>query len=193
VGEKLCKDPVTSAEQCVNDSNPAYGCDPATCSSCAAQVTPHVAALSYSCINNKCVPGPCPSPYLICDTTKTYCDSNPNTDPHNCSNCVAGGGTDCTQLPLGPNTVSIGCASALCKITSCKAGFADCDGVTTNGCEVTLSAANCWSCPLPVTGDAGAQQCPCKQCYVGTQGLPTVCPACNPSARNCNTSAMQCQ
>jgi hypothetical protein len=188
VGEKLCPDPTTGVQTCVNVSNSTYGCGATSCNSCAAQVTGHTPALSYTCINNKCIPGPCPLPYLICDPTHTYCDTNPNSDPRNCANC----GNDCTKTPLGPNATAWGCASLVCKIASCAPGFADCNGVPTDGCEVQLGPSNCWSCPLPVTGDAGAAQCPCKQCYAGPNGLPSVCPACNTSAHTCDTTNMLC-
>jgi hypothetical protein len=182
--EKLC------GGTCVNAHNPSYGCGLATCESCAASVVPHVAALTYTCVNGACVPGPCPAPYINCDVTKPYCDTNPNTDPLNCGNCANAGGNDCTAYPAGNlGTPRTGCVSGLCKITSCAPGYADCNGVPADGCEVQLSASNCWSCPPP---GSSSPPCPCRACYVGPGGLAEVCPACM-SGSTCNTTTRRCE
>jgi hypothetical protein len=35
------------------------------------------------------------------------------------------------------------CAASACTYASCNNGYADCDGKTTNGCEVTGSCSSC--------------------------------------------------
>lgn len=53
------------------------------------------------------------------------------------------------------------CQMGVCRVVSCNAGLADCDGIAANGCETSLSSAlNCGVCgracaaPLPVCDGA---------------------------------------
>jgi hypothetical protein len=39
--------------------------------------------------------------------------------------------------PLGSGMAPVTCSDSICKITSCGFGFADCDGIAANGCEVS--------------------------------------------------------
>jgi hypothetical protein len=90
--------------------------------------------------------------------------------------------------------MGIGCLAANCRVTACAAGYADCNGVPIDGCEVKLDSSNCWSCPFPTPpGGPPPPACPCKPCYAGSMGLISVCPACNAQASTCNPSTMQCE
>lgn len=70
------------------------------------------------------------------------------------------------------------CAAAVCELTACEAGFEDCDGDASNGCEkdTTQSPFNCGGCGI---------QCPYLQACVDSQ---CVAPSCTGSFANCDGS-----
>jgi hypothetical protein len=83
----------------------------------------------------------------------------PQLGPNNCGSC----GTQCNL----PNAVPA-CASRSCMIAACNAGFADCNQVVADGCEVSLSSpSNCGGC---------GNSCGAAACVSGT------CTTCSPSA-----------
>jgi hypothetical protein len=94
-----------------------------------------------------CVAGRCAS--LVCVSGRGDCDGNPSngceasltTEPSNCNGC----GNSCVNL----NQVATAtCAAAACAITSCDAGYANCDGQVFNGCETNTRTSNndCGAC-----------------------------------------------
>jgi hypothetical protein len=60
------------------------------------------------------------------------------------------------------------CTAGTCQVATCKAGFADCDGNASNGCEVDLSLdiANCGSCGHACDAANGAGRCQWGACVV---------------------------
>jgi hypothetical protein len=79
---------------------------------------------------------------VSCQAGLTSCGSscvNTNTDPNNCGTC----GHVCALA----NATSA-CSGAACVVTGCTAGFANCNGVASDGCEVNLAtnANNCGTC-----------------------------------------------
>lgn len=64
-----------------------------------------------------------------------------DTDPENCGGC----GNSCLDFP---NTTSGTCEEGACATIACAAGFGDCNGDVTDGCEIDLSsdADNCGTC-----------------------------------------------
>lgn len=71
------------------------------------------------------------------------------SDLRNCGAC----GAECV---IGVRATGVACRSGAC-VSTCAAGFADCDGNNANGCEVELSrdARNCGAC---------GNQCPSRWC-----------------------------
>ena len=68
------------------------------------------------------------------------CEVNVQSDPNNCGGC----GTVC---PSRPNTTR-GCSSPTCTYT-CSTGYADCNGMPIDGCEVFIAGTdpmNCGGC-----------------------------------------------
>jgi hypothetical protein len=59
-----------------------------------------------------------------------------------CGSCS----NNCTAKP---NVASATCNKGVCNLT-CSAGFRDCDGIATNGCEVST----CSPAPMPSLGNA---------------------------------------
>ena len=93
---------------------------------------------------------------LDCGVTKTACGSSDDagadagavcvdtkTDALNCGTC----GNDCTAQTKPPKA-QLGCVAGTCGITTCDVGYADCNKLVPDGCEVdtTSDAANCGKC-----------------------------------------------
>jgi len=67
------------------------------------------------------------------------CEKNVTNDTQNCGGC----GIACSF----PNSTA-SCSASTCQISSCNAGFANCDGMNGTGCEVNINTDpnNCSSC-----------------------------------------------
>ena len=111
----------------------------------------------FHCAANACV--------LTCAAGTGDCDGDPRNgcevdlqrDPRHCLACA----TACASTPH---------ADAVCAATGCGArcqpGFADCDGLATNGCEVELAvdAAHCGACGRACAVANGQAQCAAGVC-----------------------------
>ncbi|MDB4930014.1 MAG: uncharacterized protein JWM10_2498, partial [Myxococcaceae bacterium] len=94
------------------------------------------AAMNACLASGTCAPWTCtPGPTAVCAsaTARQVCAPD-------------GQGFVSTPCPSAANAAAA-CAAGLCAIT-CNAGFGDCDGAATNGCEVdtSASAAHCGRC-----------------------------------------------
>ena len=69
------------------------------------------------------------------------CETDLLNDPQHCGAC----GVVCGAVP---NTVATACVNGQCVITACAAGYADCDALYANGCEVNTqtSPQHCGTC-----------------------------------------------
>ena len=112
----------------------------------------------------------CNSGYLNCDgNALNGCEVNKNTDVNNCGVC----GNVCSAA----NT-NEACSAGSCIISSCSAGFGNCDGNALNGCENTLdSLANCGSCGTACSRANAAASCSGDSCHISI---------CNPGFGNCD-------
>ena len=121
-----------------------------TCKPCSyANATP-------LCVNFQCQLGPCNPGYGDCDGNPANgCELALNSDAKNCGACgkvcaqglvCALGNCTCAQCNI-PNAKSI-CVNNQCMLDQCLAGFANCDNVGANGCEIDTrsDANNCGSC-----------------------------------------------
>ena len=89
----------------------------------------------------------CDTGYLDCNKDTTDgCEVDDQTDPQHCGTCD-------NACALEANTTAPTCTAGAC-VLGCSAGYADCDGDYTTGCEVDLNtdAANCGACNAPCTG-----------------------------------------
>ena len=140
------------------DLDPAT--DPLNCGACNAPCTFKIGvtlhATGLDCVDLKCAPV-CDSGFGDCDPDyKNGCET-PLTTAQNCGAC----GVNCDALLQ--NTSATRCApGGVCAITTCDAGFEDCDGMDETGCEQSLhTVSNCGGCAA--AGDN-------ELCY----GLPNV-------------------
>jgi hypothetical protein len=110
-----------------------------------------------------CVDGHCD---FACPGT-TKCNAqcrDTQGDPKNCGTC----GNTC-----GLSNAETACVGGKCMITTCKSGFADCNGKPADGCEVNLT----------VDDDAHCRSC--KKCGSGQICLGGDCIECGNPGFNC--------
>ncbi len=139
------------------------GADPLNCGTCGTTcpATPNAAP---GCANGVCTVGACTPGFDDCDNSIwSGCETELATNPFNCGMC----GTVCGAIPNGYPK----CDAAACVVGGCDAGFADCDGVVANGCEINLAnnVAHCGLCNNmcpPVTD--GMPACAGYACGVGS-------------------------
>lgn len=132
--------------------------NPNHCGACR-RACPAPSGGTATCVTGACVPT-CPSGRHLCGDA---CVSNTE---------VASCGALCTPCPTPANSVAT-CNGTTCG-SVCAAGFADCDGLPGNGCEVDLrvTSMNCGTCghacTLPnATAGCSAGACVVASCAVG--------------------------
>jgi len=126
------------------DGDSANGCevntkaDPDHCGSCAT-VCPAAGATPV-CKGGVCGVSNCP-------TGKADCDGIPGNGCETDTSSSAGHCGFCNNPCALPNA-SAKCVSSVCQVDKCAAGFGDCDGNSSNGCEASTagSAQNCGAC-----------------------------------------------
>jgi hypothetical protein len=147
-------------------------CGGGTCPACA---------LGGGCLQNTdCVGSTvCSAGQCVCAGGLSNCDGNPaNGCEANTSNDVVNCGS-CNVVCTGQNATP-GCMAGQCTIGACNPGFADCDAMSGNGCEVSTNGDvnNCGGCNLVCTPPPNASAgCMGGQCTIGT---------CNPGFKNCD-------
>ncbi len=128
-GQKLCGD------NCVDKTDPDYGCDDPFCLPCT---TTNATAV---CKAGACAVGSCDPGYLDCDGDPADgCEVEGASDPAHCGDC----NNDCTALDPSKQWQ---CVSGQCQLL-CPAGTGDCNHNAADGCEtdVTTTVDNCGSC-----------------------------------------------
>jgi hypothetical protein len=116
------------------------------------------------------------------------CETNTSTDKNNCGGC----GNVCSF----PNATAV-CIGGGCQISSCNAGYANCDGLPGTGCETNLKtdSKNCGSCgnvcPVPANGTAtcnnGVCGVACGSGYTACSGACVDMQSDNNHCGNCDT------
>ena len=160
------------------NGNPADGCEvdltttTSACGTCSNICNvPHSTPSCAGVAGGTCGIAACATGYGNCDgTTSNGCEVNLNTSVTNCGAC----GTACT-LANALNT----CTTGTCTIRSCNAGYGNCDGTTSNGCEVNLntSLANCGGCGTTCALANATPACTGGVCGIGS---------CNAGYGNCD-------
>ena len=106
----------------------------------------------------------CHMPYVTCPSSIFPCDVNIMADPLNCGGC----GISC--LANGSDSTKFDCVSGKC-VPSCLPGYADCNGILDDDCEVKFGTnENCDGCgdrcpdptrPCIINPKSGKGQCGC--------------------------------
>ena len=147
------------------DGNAPNGCEANTRSDLA-----HCGGCGMACAARPngapvCVTGVCGvtclAGYADCDGEPANgCESNTPTDLRNCGGC----GRACST-----NHATASCRVGVCAIESCEAGFGNCDGDLSNGCEVALTTSNahCGACGHACLPGAA---CAAGACVLGPYG-----------------------
>ncbi|HEY4106710.1 MAG TPA: hypothetical protein VGM44_22575, partial [Polyangiaceae bacterium] len=147
------------------DNEPANGCETNTnidvtnCSKCGKVCDTTMG--SATCKVGVCGVSTCKAGLGDCDADPTTCETNTTNDVNNCGGC----GKACV-VPNGTPS----CVNSVCKVATCNAGFADCDGKITNGCETNIAgdSANCGTCGTICSLSNATAKCVNKACQVAT-------------------------
>ncbi len=101
-----------------------------------------LAFATAACREGACGVATCSPGYGDCDGVGSNgCESPLSADALNCGAC----GRICA---IAANAMTMGCRAGGCVVATCRAGFADCDGMAANGCELDARAdvTNCGRC-----------------------------------------------
>lgn len=144
------------------DGDAANGCETDTrndvshCGACGTMCS--LPGATAGCASGRCAVATCGAGFADCDGLAVNgCEVNTQTDVAHCGAC----GSACAARP---NAVAA-CGAGAC-IYACAAGFADCDGEPSNGCEVDVrtNAASCGSCGRRCDAAGGAAVCVAGVC-----------------------------
>jgi len=155
--------------QCKNVSK-----DVLNCGACEDPCVPSDST-TWLCLDSGCVFQACQNGWGNCDMDQSKgngCETNTQTSPTNCGGC----GIKCNLAHA-----TAGCSVGNCTIQSCDPGFANCDGLTDNGCETNTNTTvtSCGAC-----GQSCDMQIPHANtaCDGGTCGLVS----CKTGFSNCD-------
>jgi hypothetical protein len=111
----------------------------------------------------------CPAGFADCNNNGLDGCETAITTTANCGGC----GTVCSTA-----NAALTCATGTCAIAACNAGFGDCDGKASNGCETSLATAtDCGGCGQACSLANGSSSC--------ANGTCTLL-ACNPGFYDCD-------
>jgi len=107
------------------------------------------------------------------------CPTDTTTDVNNCGGC----GSACVVPHATPS-----CVASACKVGTCDAGWADCDGKVANGCETNIAgdAANCGGCATACNIANATSKCVNQVCKVATCTAPWA--DCDGNGTDCETN-----
>ena len=168
--------------------------DPSNCNTCGNACD--LPGGTNVCVEGACAVSECTEPFADC-TAAPGCETDTRTDATHCGEC----GNACSTN----NVASGGCEDGGCVITACVAGFGDCDGDASNGCETNLntSPSSCGACGNTCTNTNGSTSCLSGTCspvcdfpYGDCDGDPdngcelsmTSLSSCGACGRSCNLS-----
>ena len=143
---------------------------PQHCGDCATSC-PDPPGSTPSCVAGTCG-FTCDSGWANCNAVATDgCEARLDSDPNNCGMCAR-------RCSLANATAS--CVASMCSISSCSAGWDDCDAADGNGCEQALSTlSHCGSCGAVCSRANATATCATRSCRVAS---------CNSGWDNCDGS-----
>ena len=138
------------------------GTDVKNCGACGTACAPLPGGVS-SCVAGKCQTAPtCAAGTTDCNNDGT-CEATFATDLANCGKC----GNVCPNTTTAPGS----CENGICKVSPCKPGTSDCNGLPADGCETKIAddLASCGGCNTACpTGPVpnGAHACSGGACVI---------------------------
>ena len=178
------------------DGDPANGCEArldtaADCGSCGATCAP--ANATPACVSGGCAIGVCNTGWADCDAISSNgCETSLFTI-ESCGAC----GTICAPPHATP-----ACPSGACSVGACDAGWGNCDGDASNGCESPLDRVeSCGACgvvcaPANATPSCDGTSCQIDACSAGFADCDldpaTGCEANLASNATCGDCATRC-
>jgi hypothetical protein len=190
--ERVCQ-PACNTGFASCDNSFANGCETdirtlANCGTCGATCA-HANATS-SCGNGSCGLASCNSGFGNCNNnTADGCEQQLNTQTH-CGQC----GRACS---LGNAASS--CSSGSCQVSTCNAGFGNCDANAANGCETNLTnnTSHCNACgaACPANFACQAGRCVCdanSDCASGQNCCGGSCIDIRSDRNNCGACGNVC-
>ncbi len=112
------------------------------------------------CVGSSCLIGSCNASHGDCNATDADgCETNLSNDPDNCGVC----GHRCVT-----QNGTASCVNGACAVAKCDAGFTDCNGDASDGCETNTAfdPQNCKTCGNACVPTPGAQaQCTNGVCF----------------------------
>ena len=123
-----------------------------------------------SCQDGDCTIIACDAGYADCNgLVSDGCEVTVNSDVANCGSC---------SNACFVNNGGAACNSGSCEVASCNTNYSDCNGVYSDGCEISLASdvLNCGGCNLSCANDHGSALCSGGSCV----------PVCDPLWGNCD-------
>ena len=147
--------------------------DPAHCGSCGNACS--FAHAAGACAAGLCAMGRCEAGYGDCDgNSANGCETRTASDVANCGGCAQACAPARARLSV--------CEGGACAVSTCEAGYGDCDRDASNGCEVNLltNAAHCGACANACAGvgACAAGVCQSSSCAAGTADCAAATPGC---------------
>ncbi len=143
------------------------------------------------CTDKTCVILSCNTGFSDCDKAASNgCEIDTANDTNNCNEC----GNACRL----PNALP-GCGNSSCYVKTCVAGYANCDGLASNGCEIDTQtdSKNCGACstdgaPHACTGGKVCVNAVCD-CPAGMHDCTGTCVSDDStSTSSCGTTCAPC-
>ncbi len=125
---------------------------------------------------------------ITCDSTRPFCDESTLRCSANCPAAQVRCGARCAELTSDvehcgacgtrcsfANAVAL-CVAGRCQRGACAAGYGDCDGDPSNGCEASLaSAAHCGGCGAACAGATPVCDVALRRCSAGCNASSVRC------------------
>jgi hypothetical protein len=179
---------VTGFADCDGDAR--NGCEvdlrgsPSNCGACGRVCS--LPRATAGCAAAACTLASCDAGWANCDgAAANGCESESARDPVNCGGC----GVRCAVANGSPR-----CDGGRCGVSSCNAGWADCDGSAANGCENDLlSDAHCGACGRACGAGTACRAGTCVSvCASGLTSCSGVCSNLRADNQNCGACGRAC-
>jgi hypothetical protein len=131
------------------------------------------------CAQSKCGVSDCAPGFGDCDgDPKNGCEADLTSDAMHCGVC--------SPCAVGNNTPS--CVASVCKIGTCDASHADCNGKLSDGCETNIvsDSTNCGVCGKTCSIGNATAKCENKVCKVNACSAPWA--DCDGNGTDCETN-----